>query len=102
MMARDFPLHRYLIDAAAREPDALAVVEPGRGSIRYRELDALSDRMRDRLHAMGVRNGDRVGIYLRKSIDSVAAIYGILKAGAAYVPVDTLAPPARNAYIFHN
>jgi hypothetical protein len=49
-----------------------------------------------------VRPGDRVGIYLRKSIDAVAAIYGILKAGAAYVPVDPGAPPARNAYILHN
>jgi amino acid adenylation domain-containing protein len=49
---------------------------------------------------MGVRPGDRVGIYLRKSIDAVAAIFGILKAGAAYVPVDPGAPPARNAYIF--
>ncbi len=51
---------------------------------------------------MGVRPGDRVGIYLRKSIDAVAAICGILKAGAAYVPVDPGAPPARNAYILHN
>ena len=51
---------------------------------------------------MGVRPGDRVGIHLRKSIDSVAAIYGVLKAGAAYVPVDPLAPAARNAYIMHD
>jgi len=35
---------------------------------------------------MGGRPGDRVGLYLRKSIDAVAAISGILKAGAAYVP----------------
>ena len=39
---------------------------------------------------------------MRKSIDAVAAIYGILKAGAAYVPVDPGAPPARNAYILQN
>jgi acyl-CoA synthetase (AMP-forming)/AMP-acid ligase II len=36
---------------------------------------------------------------MRKSIDAVASIFGILKAGAAYVPVDPGAPPARNAYI---
>ena len=101
-MAQRFALHRYLIDAAAKRPDAIAVVEPGNGGIRYRDLDALSDRMRDRLCAMGVRPGDRVGIHLRKSIDSVAAIYGVLKAGAAYVPVDPLAPAARNAYIMHD
>ena len=62
----------------------------------------MSNRVRDRLHALGVRPGDRVGIYLRKSIDSVAAIYGILKAGAAYVPVDPGAPAERNAYIMDN
>jgi acyl-CoA synthetase (AMP-forming)/AMP-acid ligase II len=74
-------------------------VEDQRGSIRYDELDSLSDRMRDRLAERGCGPGDRVGIYLRKSIDSVAAMFGILKAGAAYVPVDPFGPPARNAYI---
>jgi amino acid adenylation domain-containing protein len=43
-----------------------------------------------------------VGIYLRKSIDAVAAIFGILKTGAAYVPVDPGAPASRNAYILNN
>ena len=62
----------------------------------------MSDRLRDRLRAMGVRPGDRVGIYLRKSIDAVAAIFGILKAGAAYVPVDPGAPAARGAFILNN
>jgi L-proline---[L-prolyl-carrier protein] ligase len=101
--AQDTPaLHAYLAAAALRWPDAVAVVEPGRGAIRYRDLDALSSRLRDRLRAMGVQPGDRVGIYLRKSIDGVAAIHGILRAGAAYVPVDPTAPPARNAYIMHN
>ena len=95
-------LHEHFVDAAERFPENVAVVEPGHGSITYRDLTTLSDRLRDRLHALGVRPGDRVGIYLRKSIDAVAAIYGILKAGAAYVPVDPGAPPARNAYILHN
>jgi non-ribosomal peptide synthetase component E (peptide arylation enzyme) len=74
MTPQGFPLHRYLIDAARRRPAAVAVVEPGRGDIRYRDLDALSDRVRDRLCAMGVRPGDRVGMYLRKSIDGIATI----------------------------
>ncbi len=62
----------------------------------------MSDRVRDRLHARGVRPGDRVGLYMRKSIDAVATLYGVLKAGAAYVPVDPAAPVARCAYILHN
>lgn len=67
-------------------------------AISYRELGALSDAVRDRLVCLGVRPRDRVGIYMRKSIDAVAAIYGVLKAGAAYVPVDPSAPAARGAF----
>ena len=95
-------LHAAFIRAARKYPDQTAVVEPGKGSVTYRELALLSDRVRDRLHASGVQPGDRVGIYLHKSIDTVATIYGILKLGAAYVPVDSGAPPARNAYILNN
>lgn len=102
MTASTPALHAYVGGSAQRRPDGVAIVEPGHGEISYRDFDALSDGLRDRLHAMGVRRGDRVGIYLRKSIDAVAAIYGILKVGAAYVPVDPTAPPARNAYIMHN
>jgi amino acid adenylation domain-containing protein len=102
MSARGASLHRYLAASARRAPHALAVVEPGGGAIAYADLDRLSDRVRDRLRAIGVEPGDRVGIHLRKSIDAVAALYGILKAGAAYVPVDPTAPAARNAYILHD
>jgi amino acid adenylation domain-containing protein len=95
-------LHQYFQDAAERHPERVAVIEPGQGSVSYRELANLSDRVRDRLRALGVGPGERVGIYLRKSIDAVAAICGILKTGAAYVPVDPGAPAERNAYILHN
>ena len=63
------------------------------------DLDRLSDRVRDRLAAWGVGRGDRVGVYLRKSADAVAVIFGILKAGAAYVPVDPGALAVQNACI---
>ena len=95
-------LHRGLIDSARQYPDRPAVVEPAGRAVSYAELDRLSDRVRDRLFAFGVTPGDRVGFYLRKSIDTVAALYGILKAGAAYVPVDPGAPPSRNAFILSN
>lgn len=95
-------LHTAFIEAARRHPDRVAIIEPKRASITYRELDQLSDRVRDRLSAWGVKEGDRVGMCLRKSIDGVAYILGALKAGAAYVPVDHSAPAARNAYIMYN
>jgi amino acid adenylation domain-containing protein len=93
-------LHHLLVLSAQRYPDRIAVEETDGSSITYRDLNQLSDQLRDRLIHLGVRRGDRVGIDLRKSIDSVASIFGILKAGAAYVPVDPGAPPARSAYIF--
>jgi len=96
------PLHQAFLAAAERFPERVAVVEPGGGEISYRQLAELSGRTRDQLRARGIGCGERVGLYLRKSIDTVAAIYGVLRAGAAYVPVDPSAPPARNAYIMHN
>jgi amino acid adenylation domain-containing protein len=101
-VATGVSLHGYLTEAARRWPEHTAVVVPGSGSLRYGELDLLSDRVRDRLRSLGVHRGDRVGLYLRKSVDGVASIYGALKAGAAYVPVDPGAPPSRNAFILHN
>ncbi len=95
-------LQGYLEAAVARHPDRTAIREASGATISYRELGTLSDRVRDRLVASGVKPGDRVGIYLRKSIDTVASIFGVLESGAAYVPVDPSAPPARNAYIFAN
>jgi amino acid adenylation domain-containing protein len=101
-MAAFGALYEPFVRAAREFPSQRAVVEPGEESITYSELERLSNRLRDVLHASGVRPGDRVGIYMRKSIDAVASIYGILKLGAAYVPVDSGAPPARNAFILDN
>ncbi|MCI0453219.1 MAG: amino acid adenylation domain-containing protein [Candidatus Latescibacteria bacterium] len=95
-------LQHYLDESVERFPERTAVREADGASVTYGELGALSDRLRDRLASMGVSPGDRVGIYLRKSIDAVAAIFGVLKTGAAYVPVDPSAPPSRNGYIFAN
>ncbi len=95
-------LHHLLDTAASRFPGNVAVEESESGSIRYGELAHLSGRLRDRLLGMGVRRGDRVGICMRKSADAVASIFGIMKAGAAYVPADPTAPASRNAFIFRD
>jgi amino acid adenylation domain-containing protein len=91
-----------LEESARKYPNKSAVVVPGGPSLTYAELSTLSDRVRDRLWHAGVRPGDRVGLRLPKSVDSLAAIFGILKAGAGYVPVDAESPAARGAYILHN
>jgi amino acid adenylation domain-containing protein len=95
-------LQRFLEDSARARPDHPAVIAPTGESISYARLDELANRVRDRLVAVGVEPGDRVGLFVHKSIDTVAALFGILKAGAAYVPVDASAPPARGAYIMHD
>jgi amino acid adenylation domain-containing protein len=93
-------LHDFLKISATHSSTKTAVIEPGFGEMSYGDLDRLSGRLRDRLVHLGVRPGDRVGVYLPKTIDSVASIFGILRSGAAYVPVDTYAPQARCAFIF--
>ncbi len=94
-------LHHLLRDSARRDPEKLAVVG-SEGSLTYGELDALSNRIARELAAYGVKAGDRVGMFLPKSPAAVAALFGIQKAGAAYVPIDPQMPPRRAAYILGN
>ena len=71
----------------------------GERSLTYAELDKLSNQVARALLAQGVAPGDRVGILAPKSAASVVAIFGVLKAGACYVPLDPKSPAARLAAI---
>jgi L-proline---[L-prolyl-carrier protein] ligase len=97
-----YTIHALLERSAECFPGRVAVDVPGGPAMTFAELQMLSDRVRDRLLAMGVKQGDRVGISTRKSIDAVACIFGTLKCGAAYVPVDAETPSTRCAYIFND
>lgn len=87
-------LHLLLRRAAAAHPDQIAVVDGAR-SLTYAQLDAWSDALALDLRGSGVERGDRVGIHIDKSAEAIAAIYAVLKAGAAYVPLDPTAPVVR-------
>ncbi|MGY0057912.1 amino acid adenylation domain-containing protein [Streptomyces sp. LZ34] len=89
-------LHELVRTAARRTPDALAVVGPG-GAANYAQLDAWSDELALELAGLGVRAGDRVGIWLDKSVAAVAVMQATLRLGAAYVPLDPQAPLQRIA-----
>lgn len=89
-------LHELVATAARRTPDALAVAAPP-GRATYRELDAAANRAARALAAAGVRRGDRVVLWLDKSVWTVAAMQGALRLGAAYVPVDPSNPASRAA-----
>jgi len=93
-------LSQLLTDAVARRPDHLAVEDENGQAITYRQMDQAADRLATRLARWGVGRGDRVGLYLPKSLEAVSAIHGILRAGSAYVPVDPNAPAVRGAGIF--
>jgi amino acid adenylation domain-containing protein len=94
-------LPHLLTATAGRQPEATAV-ECGGSTISYRELEEESNRIGHLLRGAGVRQGDRVGLFLHKSVETALGIFSILKAGAAYVPLDPNAPPARVAYIIRN
>ena len=83
-----------VLATARRTPGATAIVGPDR-TLTYAELDALSNRFAHAFRARRVAVGDRVGIWLDKSSVAVAAMQGAIRIGAAYVPLDPLAPPAR-------
>jgi amino acid adenylation domain-containing protein len=89
MILRDF-----IIQNAQKVPDTLAVKGPDM-SLTYGQLDDLANRFAHALAALGVRHGDRVGIWLSKSARAVAAMQGVLRLGAIYVPLDPLSPAAR-------
>ena len=95
-------LTELLAQAAREHGERTAVVDPGRGRLSHGQIWDLAGRVRDRLASLGVGPGDRVGVWMRKSADSVAAIGGILARGAAYIPVDPGAPPSRNAFILED
>ena len=95
----DFP-RRCLHDlVAAQAAEAVAVVEPGGRRLTYAELDACATAVAGRLQARGIGLGDRVGVCLPRGADLVAALLGVLKAGAAYVPLDPDYPPERLDYM---
>ncbi len=94
-------LWHYVRDAARSYPSRIAI-DAGDQSLSYAELDERSDRVARALLDAGVGRRSRVGLLLPKSPDGIVAMVGILKAGAAYVPIDPDAPAARGAFILED
>src|SRR5438874_227669 len=94
-------LHQFLRASARRSPGKAMVIS-GEQSLSYGELDALTDKLAGVLRARGVAPGDRVGIYVSKSLASVVSVFAILKAGTCYVPLDPGTPAQRLAYIIRD
>ncbi len=86
-------IHHAFEEHAAARPRAVAVEHAG-DSLSYGELDQQADRLAARLIRLGVRPGERVALFTRRSIPLLVGLLGTLKAGAAYVPQDVGTTPA--------
>ncbi|MCI3269847.1 amino acid adenylation domain-containing protein [Streptomyces cylindrosporus] len=92
-------VHHAFERHAAAAPHSVAAEHQG-ATITYGELDRYADALAARLVREGVRPGDHVGLFVRRSIPMLVGLLGILKAGAAYVPQDIgLAPPSQLAHV---
>jgi amino acid adenylation domain-containing protein len=95
---RDYPatalVHEMFEAQAERTPDRIAV-RAGTAALSYAELDARAARMAHALRSRGVGRGQRVGLCIERGAEMLAAVLGVLKAGAAYVPLDPSFPEAR-------
>jgi amino acid adenylation domain-containing protein len=89
-----YVLHQLLTESAARRPEAEAVRLLDQ-ALTYAELERLSNQLAHALIQTGTVPGDRIGIYLHKSPAAIASIFGVMKAGACYVPIDANAPGLR-------
>lgn len=94
-------LSQLLTESVVCFPEQPAV-SCGNDTLSYSQLDLLSGKMAGALRECGIQNGDRIGIYMTKSVESIAVIFGILKAGAVYVPMDWFAPMERLEFIVQN
>ncbi|HYO14894.1 MAG TPA: amino acid adenylation domain-containing protein, partial [Thermoanaerobaculia bacterium] len=96
-----FCLHELLAAQVERSPDAVAVVFEEE-SLTYRELGRRSGRLARLLWSLGVGPEGRVGVAMERSLEMVVALLGILKAGAAYVPLDPSYPRERLAFLLED
>lgn len=94
-------LHMLFKKAARSNPHGTAVVYND-SSITYEELDKSSDRLARFLYRKGIGRGSLVGVIVKRRIETIINILGILKSGAAYVPIDPTYPEDRKTYIASN
>jgi amino acid adenylation domain-containing protein len=97
----DLCLHHLVEAQVARTPDAVALVFNDQ-SLTYRQLNARANQLAHHLQGLGVGPEVLVGVCLERSPDLVIALLGILKAGAAYLPLDPAYPRQRLAFMLED
>lgn len=94
-------LHRLIVEQVSRTPSNTAVIF-NEDEITYKELHRKSNRIARRLTEQGVGRNDFIGVQTYRCVDTIVNLVGILKSGAAYVPIDPMYPEERKNYIAEN
>lgn len=94
-------VHHFLERSAERFPGKEALICEGR-RLTYAEMDSLANRFAHALRARGLRPGDRVAIHLENSVEAVAAIFGVLKAGGVFLPIHPEVKAGKLEYILRD
>ena len=95
---KDIAVYDLFRIAAAREPDKTAL-RFGNRSLTYKELDSISDKLATHLQYQGIEKEEIIALVAERSPEMVIALLAIMKAGAAYLPIDTDLPADRIAYM---
>lgn len=99
---RDATLHGLFERRAAEDPGRTALIAADGATLSYAQVDTAADQVAHGLRADGVGTGDLVAVLLRRGPDMVIAMLGVLKAGAAYVPIDLGYPVERIRFMLRD
>ncbi|WP_159888659.1 non-ribosomal peptide synthetase, partial [Paenibacillus puerhi] len=98
---QDKTIHRLLEEQAEKTPEQLAVYAED-GQLTYRELNERANRLARTLRRHGAGRDQLVGLMVERSLEMIVGVFGILKAGAAYVPIDPEYPEDRIRYMLED
>lgn len=94
-------LHQLFEEQARRSPSSTALIDE-ENQVTYHELNQRADLLAARLRSFGFGPESRIGILLDRSVETLTAILGVLKSGAAYVPIDPAYPEERLRFILND
>src|SRR5882762_8519424 len=83
----DMLVHHFLEQSAAEWPEKVALVCGGQ-RLTYLEINLMANRLANGLREQGIRRGDRVGIYLGNTVETVIGVFAVLKAGGVFVIIN--------------